>query len=470
MPVANYNKKILDLKRWVVMPTPAPVATAGATLISSSRLHKQRQLYINTTAIAYLYDPEEDGFVQLPTPALSQFAAGACATSGCVGPTGTATGGSTTTINTNLNLQRSLAGYQIEITAGPNAGVRRTILHNTVGSNSVITVDTVYGTAITASSVYRLLTPRWYVVASGAPAAGSFRMYCFALNTWTSLQQTGLPTVSTDSRLIATPSIAGLNENTVFATGTATAGGASTLTNSGKAWATNQWANSQIRITAGTGVGQIRTIASNTATVITTSAAWAVNPDATSVYEITGNDDYLYYMGSAAVTLYRYSISANTWTTLSPGAARAAAPAAGMSGHWVWDVRDAHWNSENAIINGQRIYSFRGGSGGLLDYYDIAANTWVSAVPYAPATETFTTGSKYVYAAGYLYIHKDVTGRWFRYSVSENSLEGWTQNVYPSGAALVGDTAFDVVDSVTGVRFIHMILNTSTIHMRCMVV
>ncbi len=39
-------------------------------------------------------------------------------------------------------------------------------------------------------------------------------------------------------------------------------------------WTVNQWSNSQVRITAGTGAGQVKTIASNTATALTVSAAW----------------------------------------------------------------------------------------------------------------------------------------------------------------------------------------------------
>ena len=67
-------------------------------------------------------------------------------------------------------------------------------------------------------------------------------------------------TWSTDGRLISTPS------HVAYASGTATAGGASTLTNGAKTWTTNQWTNYQVRITGGTGSGQIRTIASNTGT------------------------------------------------------------------------------------------------------------------------------------------------------------------------------------------------------------
>jgi len=75
-------------------------------------------------------------------------------------------------------------------------------------------------------------------------------------------------------------------------TGTATAGGATTLTNSEKLWITNVWATCQVAITAGTGAGQTRTVASNTATVLTVSVAWDTNPDATSVYRIEAVETY----------------------------------------------------------------------------------------------------------------------------------------------------------------------------------
>jgi hypothetical protein len=473
MPVANYNRKILDLKRWSVLPTPAPVASAAGSLIISSRLSQQRQMFLLNATTAYLYYPSEDGWIQIASPALAgTFGAGACGTASAVGPSGTATAGSTTTLTTNLTLARSLAGYQIQITGGPGAGDVRTIAFNTVGANGVITVTSAFSTGITASSTYRLLTPRWYVLCPGALASGSFRVYDFALNTWATLSQTGLPASwGTDAKLIATPSYGDNGVAVQFANGTASAGAATTLTNGSKNWTANQWSNYQIRITGGTGAGQVRTIASNTATVITVSAAWTTNPSTDSNYVIEGNDNFVYLMGNNAVALYRYDITANTWSTLSPSVARAAAPGVGMSGHWVFGVaEDSRWTAENAIINGQRIYSFRGGGSAVLDYYDIALNTWVSGVAYAPGTETFTTGSKYVYAGDYLYIQKEATGRWFRLSFAQQSMVGFGTNIYPGGAAIVGDTAFDVVEPETGVRYLHMLLNTSNIHMRCMVI
>ena len=480
MTTTNGNRKILDLKRWEFC-TPAPTATVAGSFIASSRHYRQQQLYVVSATVQYLYNPQEDAWVQIPSGALAgTFAVGACGTATSVGPSGTATAGTTSTITTNLTLARDLRGYSIHITGGPNAGATLAISSNTVGATSVITVP-VQASAFTASTTFRLLTPRWYVLnaitASGTTTANVFKFYDFALNTW-GAAETGATdgiapaaVIGTDGKLIATPSWQG-EGYAAFATGTATAGGASTLTNSAKTWTTNQWANSQVRIVSGTGAGQIRTIASNTGTVLTTSAAWTTAPDATSVYSIEGNDDFIYYMGSAAVTLFRYSISGGTWTTLSPTAARAAAPAVGMSGHWVWEATDAAWTNESAILNGRYIYSFRGGAGAVLDRYDIALNTWASALTYAPATEVFGAGSKYTYLDDAIYVQKDATGRWFRYNVVTGNQDGWSTMTYTQGAAVAGDTSFDVhyADGATEIDYVYMVLNTSTVMLRAMVI
>jgi hypothetical protein len=480
MATTNGNRKLLDLKRWEFC-TPAPVATTAGAFVASSRHFEQSQLFVSSATAHYIYNPQEDGFAQIPSGALAgTFSAGACGVATAVGPSGTATAGTTSTITTGLTLARDLRGYSIHITGGPNAGVTLAIASNTIGAAAVITVP-VQASAFTTSTTFRLLTPRWYVLnaitASGTTTANVFKFYDLALNTWTAAE-TGATdgiapaaVIGTDSKLISTPSWVGSSYKQ-FATGTATAGGASTLSNSAKTWTVNQWAQSQVRIVSGTGAGQIRTIASNTATVLTTSVAWTTAPDATSVYSVEGNDDFLYYMGSASVTLFRYSISAGTWTTLSPGAARAAAPAVGMSGHWIFESADAAWTNESAIQNGRYIYSFRGGAGAVLDRYDIAGNTWLSGVTYAPATEVFGAGTKYNYDGECIYIQKDATGRWFCFNVVTGEQTGWTTMTYTQGAALAGDTCFDArySDGATTITFVYMILNTSNIMLRCMVV
>jgi hypothetical protein len=76
------------------------------------------------------------------------------------------------------------------------------------------------------------------------------------------------------------------------ATGTAESGDATTLTDTNKSWTTNEWANETIYIVGGTGLGQNRTVASNTVNAVTVSSAWTTNPDATSVYAITSQDEW----------------------------------------------------------------------------------------------------------------------------------------------------------------------------------
>jgi len=471
-------RKILDPKVWE-WRTPAPTATAAARFVSSGRLHKQTQYYLESATVAWAYLPEEDAWMELPSPALGgTFAAGACGTCTPMGPSGTASAGTTTTITTTLTLARNLAGFKLRITGGAGVdGVDHTITTNTVGANAVITFTPALAVAAGATTTYQLITGRWWVFNAHtvAPVASQFKYYDYALNTWTA--PANLPAVGaawgTDGRMVAHPSFSD-NVAEIFASGTATAGGASTLTNGAKTWTVNQWANAyQIRITGGTGVGQVRVIASNTGTVITTASAWTTAPDNTSTYVIEGNDDYIYLLGNNAVTMYRYSVSAGTWTTLAPGVARAAAPGLGLSAHWVWGNTDATWTNESAILNGRRIYSFRGGAGAVLDYYDVPSNAWTNALSYAPAATTITTGTKHSIIDGrYLVFQKDATNRLYRFDTFAQQVEPLGQFLYTQGAAVLGDTMFDVsyTDGATKIKYLHMILNTSQAHLRCLLI
>lgn len=71
--------------------------------------------------------------------------------------------------------------------------------------------------------------------------------------------------------------------------GTATGGTAITLVDSTKTWTVNEFRYKRVRIIAGTGVDQVRRIASNTADTITVETDWDTNPDATSEYEVCLN-------------------------------------------------------------------------------------------------------------------------------------------------------------------------------------
>lgn len=225
-----------------------------------------------------------------------------------------------------------------------------------------------------------------------------------------------------------------------YAIGVATSATSTTLVNSAKTWTTNQWTNYQVKIISGTGMGQTRVIASNTSTALTV-AAWSVTPDTTSVYVIEPNEDYHYLLGNNAVTVYRYSVSANTWTVMAPTTARTAAPGLALSANPIIKTGDSIWADESAIRDGRYIYSFRGGAGALLDRLDTAGGTagagaWL-AINYVGA-ETFTTGSSYFAAGRYIFIRKDATNRFFKYSVRDNYVEPLTTDLFTEGAAVLG--------------------------------
>lgn len=471
MAITQRNTALLHRKEFQMM-TPAPSATVAAAFLVApqSGNHNIAMLVLSAT-VQYLYHHDEDAWVQIPSAALAgTFGAGACGEYHPFSANYTANGGSTTTVTVNAathNLTGVARGKIIEfISSGINSGLRRTIteIDTSVGGVGTITLtlDSAVPTAVLNTHTFKLLTGRFYILSAGTLAANAFKVFDVATQTWTALTITGLPaTVATDGRMVCA-----FNHDENFATGTATAGGATTLTNGAKTWATNQWTNYEVRITGGTGVGQYRTIASNTGTVLTVSSAWTTNPDATSTYEIQAHSDWIYFLGNNAVTMYRYSISANTWTTLAPTTARAGAPSTGMGACAVGISGETDWANESTIKNGRYIYSPRGGATATIDRFDIAGGTagagaW-QALTYV-GTETFTTGSSHFVKGRYLYMRKDATNRFFKYSVRGNYIEPLATNLYTDGAALLGNKIWvKNLDSTGAVAWLYSLRNTGT--------
>jgi hypothetical protein len=148
--------------------------------------------------------------------------------------TGTATSSTNTTLaDSSKNwLSNSFVGFTIEITGGTGATQIRKIVSNTA---TALTINTTWSVNPDATSTYALTVNN---------------------SDW----------------------------------GTATAGGANTLTDS---WATSPSSpysafsyGTRISIIGGTGAGQERIISTHTATVLTVSQNWTVNPDNTSIYKI----------------------------------------------------------------------------------------------------------------------------------------------------------------------------------------
>ena len=412
-----------------------------------------------STTVAWLYYPQTDHYVAATSWGFAIAPGiGSALTWHPGGPTGTASAGSATTLTSVTTTVRSLAGFKVRITGGTGAGEDRTILHNTIGANAVFTFDT--GTVLDNTSVYQLRTGRWYALIPGTLAANYFKSYDWATDVVTSLAITGLPATwaAAASRLVPcfrkVPLVAA--RAAASATGT-------TLTATGTAWTTNKWAQSQVRIVTGLGAGQVRTIASNTGTVLTVSAAWTTNPDNTSTFVIEPNEDHIYVMGNSAVTLYRYSISGNTTSTISPGVARAAAFGAGGSAFLIDNQTNALWTNENTGLNGTKIYSPRGGASAIIDVYDLITNAWSALTVGA---ETFTTGSMWAEMSGSLYVQKDATGRWFEFKAQEGKIRPFAFHgaSYTQGAAIVGDRswAYEYVEDGVEVAIVYGWLNTST--------
>ena len=467
MTTVSSLRPILDRKEWEMM-TPCPTTNGdGMFSITDPTGEDKGLMYICSTSVIYRYDHLQDGWQALPSSGIAgTFAIGACGTFHHMGATGNATAGTTTTITTNLTVNRSMAGYTVRITAGPNAGLNRVIASNTLGANSVFTLTEAYPVAITTASAYQFMTGRYWFFNAGTTSVG-FAVYDRMLNTWTQKSVTGLPTSwGTDGRLVSTCTGTGK----LFAEGTSTGTNTTTtLNNTGKTWAVNSWANYQVRISEGTGAGQVRTIASNTATALTVSAAWTITPDATSKYIIDGNEDTLYLLGNNAVTMYKYIISTNTWSTIAPAVARGGSFGAGGGANWVFDVDG--WDNESDILNGSRIYSFRGAGSTALDYYDITENKWYN-LPYVPQAESFTTGSSYDYDQDHIIIQKESTGRFFRYSFKDNRVIPFSTLMYPESTARNGDKIWTklYVDGTTEIRWLYKLRSSGTELFRCMMI
>ena len=486
MPTTVKLRKLLHRKAWESCNSAPAATTAGGFVVADKYTGPQpsgHAVLMTSAAACYLYEGDEDSWVTLPASgATGTFAAGACGEYRKLGAMGgvftqTATAGTTTTLTTNRTIVRSMSGNRVRVIAGTGVGYEGTVSGNTLGTNAVVTVTPASGVAFDATTQYQIYSGSMWFFNSGTVAVG-FSVYDIATNTWTAKSVTGIPVAwGTTGQLISTISAA-----KTFASGTATAGAATTLTNGAKAWATNMWANYQVRITGGTGIGQIRSIASNTGTVLTVSAAWTVNPDATSVYAIEGNDDAFYLLGNNAVTMYKYIVSTNTWATLTPTAARAGAMAGGGTADWIdnapgWDNETAVAHYSNLVFrqNGRYIYSFRGGATSTLDVYDIAANTWISNVLYGYQGETFTAGSHSIDYNGLIYMVKEATGRVFAFDVAGNRLDPFTTNttqVALGGVAVEGDKMFllPFVDGGTTIVFAYMLRHSAAEMTRMLVI
>ncbi len=439
MTLTNWNIPLVNRKsRQMMTPLPVP-PWIGSFVITDVNEIWNLALWVGNATVHYLYHHDEDARVQIPSGALAgTFGAGSCGARHRRSNTITANGGSTTTATTTATINGLGKGKTIRILTGSQAGKESTItdIFVNAGGTSTITFSPALPWAIANTDTFQVACGRFYVLNAGTLAAWSFRQYDPFTGVWTTLANTWLPaTWGIDWKMVITAT------GEVMSSWTATSATATTLTCSTKTYTTNNWVNYQVRITGGTGIGQIRTITANTATQLTV-ATWTVTPDATSTFEITPNEDFIYILGNNAVTMYRYSISGNTSTTIAPTTARAGAAIAWMSANFCGKIWNSLFDNENNCLAGRYIYSFRWTSGSL-DRFDIAwgtawAGAWLNVV-YPWLIETFSAGSSYWLYGRYIYMKKDATNRFFKYSITGNYIEPLSTLMYTDGVAIIWD-------------------------------
>ena len=470
MAIINGNIKWVNRKSWQVM-TPAPTGSAAWSFIMTDKNWETwNAMYVASATVQYWYSFTEDSWLQVPSMALAwTFWAWACGTYHWTSNTYTATWGSTTTLTTTSSISwiALWATVRFRSWTAANLWLTRTITDITdISWTNTITFTPALPSAVVNTDTFTLNTGRFFIMNAWTTAAWIFKSFDIATWVVTSLWTTNLPASwGTDWKLISTD-----HSNKSFVTWTATSGWTTTLTKSTATWTTNNFTNYEIVITWWTWIWQVRTIASNTWTEITVSSAWTTNPDNTSTFSIKGNSDYIYLLGNNAVTMYRYSISWNTWTVLSPWVARSWAPTFWMSWNWIWRTWNSIWASENLLRDWRYIYSFRWWTA-VLDRYDIVTNAW-SVVSYNYAAETFWGWSSYDVVWDTIYIKKDATNRFFQYNVVSSNMFPFSTLLQTDWAAVAWDKIWShrYTDWVTNIDWLYSLANAWTTLNRVMII
>jgi hypothetical protein len=508
-------KDMLDIPEWRPLGVTPNTSAAGHSLAWDERPNELRHpelFQLGSTAILNKYNIKNDAWYALATPALTgTFGVGAGAVfAPSQGPAGTIAAGATTTsvvistvlpatVGANQLANRGDGiGFTIRIignAAGSSGKTEeRKIVANTSSTTPTITVDSAFSFTPANGDRYEILSGRVYLLSAGTLAAGMWKYYDIATNSYSgNLSTTNLPaTVSTGSNLVCTDEAyvpytrssgegylvgASTYNGALFGCLSATATAATTLTGQAAAGdaavATNEYRNFQIRIVEDTGtptaVGQRRNITSHTAgaSPVYTVPAWTVTPSATAKYVIEHNTDRILLWSSASTNTFTYLIAGNTWDTTTFGV-RGGAVGAGVSAWLAFGiVKDAQ-----SLNNPGMIYSLRGGAVSTLDVLDITAataGTWSNAITYGNLSPTFTTGSSAAYIGSissgrYAYIQQNATPNLMRFDCLDRVLEPYSQLRYAEGVAVEGQklATTTYIDGSVKLGFVFKLRNTGT--------
>lgn len=243
------------------------------------------------------------------------------------------------------------------IAALTDLSIERTTENSSIWERGTVTAHT--GTSLTDGAhgvdVASWITDQWvgyWVFLYSGTGAGQIRQITSNTSNTLNWSSAMSPHPSTTSRYL----ILG------FDAGTATAGTSTTLTDSTKAWTTDRWKNYVVRILFGTGLGQTRIIASNTATALTVQNAWTTTPSTDSVFAIQADPDKLYLVsgGNAAILMHNMDSNVATFGRQQDwGIARGASAVVGANQPVA--IASATWSANVATVTCAHAHQFKVG-------------------------------------------------------------------------------------------------------------
>ena len=178
-----------------------------------------------------------------------------------------------------------------------------------------LTVDSSWTVTPDGSSVFMILGTGLWIYSPTASQTLLPQFYDISSDTW--FTKTGIASSTHYSAALSSYGIAFLDEaNGAFVSGvTATSATTRTLVNTGATMTTDRYANHELRIVSGTGIGQKRRIVGHGATLMHIERNWDITPDSTSGYEIWADTDKVYVNGNGTSSIYQYSQDADLWVS-----------------------------------------------------------------------------------------------------------------------------------------------------------
>ncbi len=471
----NFNKPVINKREWQVMNDSIQTSGTGVCIIAPEDDYCDYALSVNSGGSVALYNYAGDSYELTASPSLGgTFGVG---TGGIYNPWSFKYTSISGTLNTIIvsslafNITGYIVGKTIQIMSGAQEGFTTTvtgILTSAGQSDIIIYLKDPLPGSLTSGDKFRCMSGSYYVLNGGTKIAGNFKAFDLATRSWSGNLDNAALTNMTGEIAFSTA----YRQGEYMAEGLVGTGTSTTMTSLksttkhkdvvnavAPTWAVNQWTNYQITIKNNSGLSQTRTITSNTANTITVSSAFLFTPDNTCTYIIEGNEDLLYLLGNNAVTLYKYSISANLWSAITPTAARAGVTGAGVTADIPTDTARPEWADENNIKDGRYIYSLRGAGSANLDRYDIVANKW-EFVRWV-TVETFSTGTSAVLVNADWYVKKDNSNRFFIYNVVDNNITPFSTIALADGAAVYGQKVHAKRIKDTNIVFIYSQGNSS---------